>query len=76
MLNKDSNPLYAHGINPWILLLSLIGISLGGVLLIGNVLAFVTALVMSGVGIDDLLEILRKIPLTSSHGDLSWNILR
>ena len=60
MLNKDSNPLYAHGINPWILLLSLIGISLGGVLLIGNVLAFVTALVMSGVGIDDLLEILRN----------------
>ena len=60
MLNKDSNPLYAHGINPWILLLSLIGISLGGVLLIGNVLAFITALVMSGVGIDDLLEILRN----------------
>jgi len=58
MLNKESNPLYAHGKNPWILLISLIGITVGGVFLIGQVLAFITAIVISGVGISELQNIL------------------
>ncbi|MCK5471015.1 MAG: CPBP family intramembrane metalloprotease [Cyclobacteriaceae bacterium] len=58
MLNIESNPLYANGKNPWILLLSLILITLGGVLLIGQVLAFITAIIMSGVGIEELQNIL------------------
>jgi membrane protease YdiL (CAAX protease family) len=58
MLNIKSNPLYAHGKNPWILLLSLILIALGGVFLIGQVLAFITAIIVSGVGFDELHNIL------------------
>ena len=58
MLQIESNPLYAQGKNPWILLLSLIGITLGGVLLIGQVLAIITAFIMSGVGVDELMNIL------------------
>ena len=59
MLQIESNPLYANGKNPWILLLSLILITLGGVFLIGQVLAFITAFIISGVGIDELVNILR-----------------
>ena len=58
MLQLESNPLYANGKNPWILLLSLILITLGGVFLIGQVLAFITAFIISGVGIDELVNIL------------------
>lgn len=58
MINIESNPLYAHGKNPWILLLSLILITLGGVFLIGQVLAFISAIVISGVGIEELQNIL------------------
>jgi membrane protease YdiL (CAAX protease family) len=58
MLNNASNPLYAHDKNPWVLLLSLIGITLGGVLLIGQVLAFLGAILISGVGIEELQNIL------------------
>lgn len=56
----QSNPLYANGRNPWILLLSLILITLGGVFLIGQVLAFITAFAMSGVGIDEFSNILKN----------------
>ncbi len=58
MSNSMQNPLYAHGKNPWILLLSLIGITIGGVFLIGQVLAFATAIIISGVGLDELVVIL------------------
>ncbi|TDI76881.1 MAG: CPBP family intramembrane metalloprotease [Bacteroidetes bacterium] len=58
MLKNEYNPLFIHGKNPWILLLSLIGISLGGVFLIGNVLAFITGMVMSGIGMEELIQIL------------------
>lgn len=54
----ESNPLYAHGKNPWILLLALTGITIGGVLFIGQAMAFVTAIVMSGVSWDELMQIL------------------
>jgi len=54
----ESNPLNAHGKNPWILLISLIGITLGGVFFIGQVMAFAAAFMMSGVGMNDLLAIL------------------
>jgi len=54
----NSNPLFAQGKNPWILLLSLVGITLGGVFFIGQVLGFITAFLMSGVGMVDLLAIL------------------
>ncbi len=60
MLKNEYNPLFIHGKNPWILLLSLIGISLGGVFLIGNVLAFITGMVMSGIGMEELIQILRN----------------
>ena len=54
----ESNPLYAHGKNPWILLISLIGITLGGVLFLGQVMAWLTAFLMSGVGMNELISIL------------------
>jgi len=60
MLKNEYNPLFIHGKNPWILLLSLIGISLGGVFLIGNVLAFITGMVMSGIGMEEFIQILRN----------------
>ncbi len=58
MLNKASNPINAQDKNPWILLFSLIGITLGGVLLIGPVLAFITGIIISGVGIAEIQDIL------------------
>jgi membrane protease YdiL (CAAX protease family) len=54
----ESNPLYAHGKNPWILLISLIGITLGGVFFIGQLMAFGVAFMMSGVGMNELVAIL------------------
>jgi membrane protease YdiL (CAAX protease family) len=54
----ESNPLYAHGRNPWILLISLIGITLGGVFFIGQIMAFGVAFIMSGVGMNELVAIL------------------
>lgn len=58
MLNINSNPLNVQGKNPWILLLSLLGITLGGVLLIGPVLAFIAGIIISGVGIQEIQNIL------------------
>jgi len=55
-----SNPLSTNGKNPWILLISLVLITLGGIFLIGQVLAFITAIIMSGVGIAELPTILSK----------------
>jgi len=52
------NPLNANGKNPWVLLLSLVLITLGGVFLIGQILAFLTAIMMSGVSISELPGIL------------------
>ena len=52
------NPLHANGKNPWVLLLALTAISIGGMLFIGQVLALVSVLMMSGVGMDQLPEIL------------------
>jgi membrane protease YdiL (CAAX protease family) len=48
MSNTQENPLFRHGQNPWIMLLVLLLIALAGVLLIGQVLAFVAALIMIG----------------------------
>ena len=56
----ESNPLNAHGRNPWILLLALTGITLGGVFFIGNVLAISTGMLMSGVGFSEFLSILQN----------------
>jgi len=58
MSNIEANPLYANNKNPWVLLFSLFGITLGGVFLIGQVLAFITAILISGVGISELQNIL------------------
>jgi len=54
----EQNPLYANGRNPWVLLLSLTAISIGGVFFIGQVLAFFSLIITSGVGFDHLPEIL------------------
>jgi membrane protease YdiL (CAAX protease family) len=48
MSYPNSNPLFRLGQNPWIMLLVLVLISLGGVFLIGQVMAIVTALIMLG----------------------------
>lgn len=56
----ESNPLNANEKNPWILLIALIGITVGGVLFIGQVLAGVTGILMSGVGFDDFVSILKN----------------
>ncbi len=61
MIEIQSNPLYARGKNPWILLLALIGITLGGVLFIGPVLAYLTVLMLSGVSMNELLNMLSNI---------------
>jgi uncharacterized protein len=58
MINSVSNPLFANGKNPWILLLSLAGITIGGVLFLGQVMAFITAIMISGVSLDELIIIL------------------
>lgn len=52
------NPLFERGQNPWLMLLVLIGISLGGVLLIGQLLAIVAGLMMTGGGLMDIQQIL------------------
>lgn len=62
MLNINSNPLSAHDKSPWILLLSLIGITLGGVLLIGPVLAYIAGILISGVGFQEIQNILTNPP--------------
>lgn len=56
----ESNPLYAQGKSAWLLLLSLAGITLGGVFFIGQVLAFVTGILVSGVGFDEFINILQN----------------
>ena len=56
----ESNPLNAKDTSAWLLLLSLVGITLGGVFFIGQVLAFFTAFIMSGVGFSEILEILQN----------------
>ena len=58
----ESNPLSARGQNPWILLVALILITLGGVFFIGQVLAFFTCYLIAGVGMQDLLAILQDPP--------------
>lgn len=57
MANQASNPLFRYGQNPWIMLIVLVLISIGGVFVIGNVLAFVVAIIMTG-GFDQLQAIL------------------
>ena len=52
------NPVYANGKNPWILLLALTAISVGGVFFIGQVLALVSVLIMTGAGFDEITAIL------------------
>jgi hypothetical protein len=58
MAKLNSNPLFTRGQKPWLMLLALIGISLGGILFIGQVMAFVTAIMMTGGSIADLQRIL------------------
>ena len=58
MLDPRLNPLHANGTNPVILLISLTGITLGGVFLIGQVLAGVAGIMMSGVGLSEFTSIL------------------
>lgn len=57
MSNPNLNPLFRLGQNPWIMLLVLVLISLGGVFLIGQVMAIVAALIMIG-SLDQLQNIL------------------
>lgn len=52
------NPLFQRDQKPWALLLSLVLISLGGFLLVGNVLALVTAMVMTENGVEEILDLL------------------
>lgn len=56
----ESNPLYAHGKSAWLLLFSLAGITLGGVFFIGQVLAFITGILVSGVGFNEFIAILQN----------------
>lgn len=58
MKNVNINPLFKYGQKPWIMLLALIGISLGGLLLIGQVLALLSAMIMTSGGLKDIQQIL------------------
>ncbi len=58
MSDLESNPLYSQGKNPWVLLLALILITIGGLFLIGQVMAIITAMIMSGIGMKELTNIL------------------
>ena len=53
MIN-NSNPLFNRGQNPWIMLLSLIGISIGGFLFIGYISAIFAAMLMTGLDFEEL----------------------
>ena len=52
------NPLFVNSANPVILLLSLTGITLGGVFLIGQVLAGAAGLIISGANLNEFTQIL------------------
>ena len=58
MEKESTNPLFTLGQKPWIMLLALIGISLGGILLIGQILALLSAMVMTGGGLGEIQQIL------------------
>lgn len=58
MISEESNPLFANGKNPWLLLLSLLGITVGGLLVIGIALTYITALIIYGSDISMLNEML------------------
>jgi len=57
MSDPNPNPLFKYGQNPWIMLVVLVLLSLGGVLVIGNILAFVTAIIMTG-SITQVMEVI------------------
>lgn len=63
----NQNPLYANGKNPWILLVALAAISLGGVFFIGQVLALVSVLIMTGTGLDEITAILTNPTAYPEH---------
>lgn len=48
MSHPQTNPLFRYGQNPWIMLVVLVLLTIGGVFLIGNVLAIITAIIMTG----------------------------
>ncbi len=56
MSDLQSNPLFKNNQNPWIMLLVLVLLSLGGVFLIGNILAIITAIIMTG-SLDMVMEV-------------------
>jgi len=56
MSYTQSNPLFRYDQNPWIMLIVLILLTVGGVFLIGNILAVVTAIIMTG-SLDQVMEI-------------------
>ncbi|NJN24522.1 MAG: CPBP family intramembrane metalloprotease [Cyclobacteriaceae bacterium] len=58
MMDNSINPLYAQGKNPWILVIALLGITIGGIFLIGQVLAFVAAIMISGLSLTELMNVL------------------
>ena len=58
MVDYHSNPMAVSSKNPWILLLALIAICIGGVLFIGNGLGLITATLVSGVNFQELQHIL------------------
>ncbi len=57
MSDPNSNPLFKYGQNPWIMLVVLVLLSLGGVLVIGNILAFITAIIMTG-SLNQVMEVI------------------
>ncbi len=52
------NPLFERSQNPWLMLFALIGITLGGVLLIGQILAIVAGIMLTGDGLTEIQQIL------------------
>lgn len=58
MEKRTANPLFTLGQKPWVMLLALIGISLGGILLIGQILALLSAMIMTGGGLGEIQDIL------------------
>jgi uncharacterized protein len=70
MVNMEkvkSNPLFTQGQKPWIMLLALIGISLGGILLIGQIMALLSAMVMTGGGLGEIQSILSNPTAYPEH---------
>lgn len=71
-ISEESNPLIAGGKNPWLLLLSLTGITIGGLLFIGTVMTLITALIIYGSDISMLNDLVTN---PYNHPEQRMNLL-